>query len=256
MTSRTSSPSIPRLSTSKAATASNPPSRPPSTAPASSSSSSSSTALPDLATLLNLPLRVSLVASGSVPSRTVTGSLYTYDPSTSFAVLSTPSAPSSSSLDSASSSASSSSSSTPFTTRRNYHLIKTSQISHVVVLAPSPDPSLPPASARLPAGPASTPAAVAHRVANAVSTLEREDARVGKGVSREAQDVFDLLSRTLPVRWSGAEIVVLDEVVVDTDAWTVKGAKGSGERIERVGKVLEGIRARLSNGASTPQSSS
>lgn len=48
--------------------------------------------------------------------------------------------------------------------------------------------------------------------------------------------MYDSLSKTLPCRWSGSDIVVLDEVVVDTKSWGVKGGKGSRDRIERVQK--------------------
>lgn len=48
--------------------------------------------------------------------------------------------------------------------------------------------------------------------------------------------MYDSLSKTLPCRWSGSDIVVLDEVVVDTKNWGVKGGKGSRDRIERVQK--------------------
>lgn len=39
-------------------------------------------------------------------------------------------------------------------------------------------------------------------------------ARVGKGVSEEAQALFDALGKTLPVRWHESSIIVLDEVVI------------------------------------------
>ncbi len=58
------------------------------------------------------------------------------------------------------------------------------------------------------------PRALATRTTNAVARLKALDAKGGRGVGREAQDLFDALGRTLPTRWSEQSIVVLDAVVI------------------------------------------
>jgi hypothetical protein len=68
-----------------------------------------------------------------------------------------------------------------------------------------------------------------------------EDARKGKGVSKEAQEIFDRLSRTLPTRWEGKDIVANDSVVIEVpyrpeDCKLLDGAPK--ESLGRVRKVV------------------
>lgn len=184
----------------------------------------------DLATLTNLPLELTLIPSGELPQRTVTGTLWTYDPTTSLVVLSTASSTAPSNPTTAQN---------PPSQKRSYHLVKTNQIKSVVVLSTTPSPdsvSLPPLD-QLRATP---PAELKARLDKAVRADMAERARVGKGVSEEAQALFDALGRTLPVRWHNTSMVVMDEVIISAPygVKNVQGGKGAGERIERVRKVV------------------
>lgn len=145
----------------------------------------------DLGLLLNLPLRLTLVANGSIPERTVDGSLWTYDAALSLVVLSTPSATN--------------------PAKRNYSFVKTPQIKTVVVLSPAPDAAL---SSLADALRQVSPKDAQARVERAVAEDHKRRSKVGKGVTEEAQALFDALGKTLPVRWHETTIVVLDEVVI------------------------------------------
>lgn len=221
----------PSAAGAKAAPSSSTPSVAPSAAP-------TPPPLPDLSTLLNLPLRLTVIATGTIPQRDIEGSLFTYD--SSFVVLAQTSSISPS--------------------KRSYQLIKTSQIKAVVVVSTTPDPSLPSPSTPLSSGPAPSAAELAAKVDKVVAEDRKQRARVGQGVSSEAQALFDALGKTMPVRWHGTSIVVLDEVRLpflsssrdSSDPFctpqvmieepyggeNVKGGKGAADRVERIKRVV------------------
>nr|CAG8434830.1 12802_t:CDS:2 [Entrophospora candida] len=74
-------------------------------------------------------------------------------------------------------------------------------------------------------------------------------ARIGVGVTQEAQDIFDALSKTLPCRWADEKIVVLDEVIINPpyDLENCKASSSASGSLARVRKVLEGEKRRLAN---------
>ncbi|KAI8824937.1 anticodon-binding domain-containing protein [Fimicolochytrium jonesii] len=75
-------------------------------------------------------------------------------------------------------------------------------------------------------------------------------ARIGFGVTPEAQTIFDHLSKTLPTRWRKTSIVIMDEIEINSpynsaDCKVVQGKTNAEASLSRVKKVLEGVRTRL-----------
>ncbi|KAL2789317.1 anticodon-binding domain-containing protein [Aspergillus keveii] len=86
------------------------------------------------------------------------------------------------------------------------------------------------------------------REANAVGKLQESEARRGKGVTREAQDIFDAFSRTMPTRWDGSNIIVADAVAIGAP-YRVDDCRplvaGDTAALTRVRKVLEMERKKI-----------
>ncbi|KAI9246313.1 anticodon-binding domain-containing protein [Helicostylum pulchrum] len=85
------------------------------------------------------------------------------------------------------------------------------------------------------------------REGDALKGFGNEVSKMGVGVTKEGQDIFNALSKTLPCRWSKDTIVVMDEVLI-TPPYSVDNCKAnssSGASLARVKKVLEGERKRL-----------
>ncbi|EEH57278.1 uncharacterized protein MICPUCDRAFT_47278 [Micromonas pusilla CCMP1545] len=80
----------------------------------------------------------------------------------------------------------------------------------------------------------------------AVKAATISAANIGVDVTAEAQDIFDALARTLPCRWEGRSIVVLDEVKISPPyAECVGVATGDPRAVERVQKVLAMEKSKL-----------
>ncbi|KAF3484409.1 uncharacterized protein GIQ15_03733 [Arthroderma uncinatum] len=95
--------------------------------------------------------------------------------------------------------------------------------------------------------------ALRNREASAIARLKEHESSRGKGVSKEAQDLFDAFRRTMPTHWSGTSIVVADSVVIaapygvgDCKTLNLTGRdEVAGTALTRVRKVLEMERKKI-----------
>ncbi|XP_047321937.1 protein LSM12 homolog [Impatiens glandulifera] len=83
------------------------------------------------------------------------------------------------------------------------------------------------------------------REQSAVRQAEIDSERIGVGVTPQAQNLFDALFKTLPVRWDKTVIVVMNEVRVSSPYLPESVSGGTAAANDRVRKVLELERKRL-----------
>ena len=80
------------------------------------------------------------------------------------------------------------------------------------------------------------------RLEDALREAAASAARIGVGVSQEAQALFDALSKTYPACWRDKSIVVMEDVVINEPYTDCTG--GSAVANERVRTVLQALRPR------------
>ncbi|KAF1916335.1 anticodon-binding domain-containing protein [Ampelomyces quisqualis] len=84
-------------------------------------------------------------------------------------------------------------------------------------------------------------AALQAREEQTIREMKKKDAQKGKGVSKEAQELFDAISRTLPTRWADTSIVVNDAVLIQPP-YTLDSIKAPADKVQseaHVRKVVE-----------------
>ncbi|KAF2625119.1 hypothetical protein BU25DRAFT_412917 [Macroventuria anomochaeta] len=84
-------------------------------------------------------------------------------------------------------------------------------------------------------------AALMAREEQTIREMKKKDAQKGKGVSREAQEIFDTLARTLPTRWADNQIVVNDAVLVQPPYTldSIRAPAGKEQSVVQVKKIIE-----------------
>lgn len=131
----------------------------------------------------------------------------------------------------------------------DYHVIPISRIQNFQLLAlPSNSSESPSFTDALPSIQALDARALKQREAKAIGEALDREARRGKGVTREAQDIFDAFSRTMPAHWHGQNIVVADAVTI-APPYRVDDCRplveGDTAALARVRKVLEMERKKI-----------
>ncbi|KAI3661377.1 hypothetical protein MP638_007172 [Amoeboaphelidium occidentale] len=84
---------------------------------------------------------------------------------------------------------------------------------------------------------------------NAIKEIHKQLSRVNKNASSYGQDIFDALAKTLPCRWEGKDIIVMDEVRIKEpyeDCTVLEGKSGS-TAVKHVSKVLKFEKDKLSS---------
>jgi hypothetical protein len=127
----------------------------------------------------------------------------------------------------------------------DYHVIPISRIQNFQLLAlPSNFSESPSFTDALPSIQALDARALKQREAKAVGEALDREARRGKGVTREAQDIFDAFSRTMPAHWHGQNIVVAETVTI-APPYRVDDCRplveGDNAALDRVRKVVSAI---------------
>ncbi|KAJ8109202.1 hypothetical protein OPT61_g7632 [Boeremia exigua] len=84
-------------------------------------------------------------------------------------------------------------------------------------------------------------AALMAREEQTIREMKKKDAQKGKGVSSDAQEIFDILARTLPTRWANDQIVVNDAVLVQPPYTldSIRAPAGKEQSVVQVKKILE-----------------
>ncbi|KAF2012121.1 hypothetical protein BU24DRAFT_270165 [Aaosphaeria arxii CBS 175.79] len=79
------------------------------------------------------------------------------------------------------------------------------------------------------------------REENTIREMKKKDAQKGKGVTKEAQELFDYIARTLPLRWAGTQIVVNEASLIDAPYGlnNIKSAPGKEQSEAHVRKIVE-----------------
>ena len=79
----------------------------------------------------------------------------------------------------------------------------------------------------------------------ALETAKNAIKKLGKGVSHEAQEIFDALNKTMPCEWEHKNILVLGEVLVKPPYSQDSCFSENEAGLTRVKKVLEGEKRKL-----------
>ena len=175
------------------------------------------------------------------PYRSYEGECYSVNPATSLVTVITKPETSSSTY------SSTNSNSNAEEDKKEWHFINTASISDFKVLS-APKPAVPSTASTAPRLENFDQSFLQSRLNKAVANAKEALSRQGKNVSKEAQEIFDAIIKTLPLKWDGQNIVVMEQVVIEKPytAGDCRAFQGTQPAVlERVRKVLENERKKL-----------
>jgi len=133
----------------------------------------------------------------------------------------------------------------------NYHIIPISQIAafHILQLPVEGDRvegSGPGFEGAMPSISKVDMEALRQREENAIKEMKKFEASRGKGVSKEAQEIYDHIARTLPTRWDGTKIIVTDSVIVESPygSENCKAPASKQSALPQIKRVVDGFWAK------------
>ena len=156
---------------------------------------------------------------------TYEGTIFTSDPITNLLVINT---------------------ATPTAATGDYHIIPVSRLQSINIISVpgggGSDASF--VKATPPIGPLNI-ASLRAREETAVRRLQQQQLKQGKNVTAEAQEIFNALDRTMPVKWAGQDIIISDNVLISkpyrTDDCRALDDTVNGSAVQRVRKVVSSI---------------
>ncbi|GAN02847.1 conserved hypothetical protein [Mucor ambiguus] len=86
------------------------------------------------------------------------------------------------------------------------------------------------------------------RESEALKGFQSQVSKIGVGVTKEGQDIFNALSKTLPCRWSKDTIVVMDEILI-TPPYGVDNCKANATSSALLARVKKVCKIRHANGS-------
>eukprot|EP00178_Gracilaria_changii_P024216 TRINITY_DN73004_c0_g1_i1.p1 TRINITY_DN73004_c0_g1~~TRINITY_DN73004_c0_g1_i1.p1 ORF type:complete len:199 (+),score=33.79 TRINITY_DN73004_c0_g1_i1:33-629(+) len=125
--------------------------------------------------------------------------------------------------------------------KNNFKLLRTSAIQQVKLLETAKPNSL---STSFEPNTVSLKS-VQSREEKVLKEMKEEAKKIGVGVTKEGQEIFNALEKTVPCKWEDKNIVVFDTIKIEPP-YDVANCSGSDHTaLERVKKVLEAERNRI-----------
>lgn len=119
----------------------------------------------------------------------------------------------------------------------SFHLIPISSLASVpTILSLAPSSQTSSFAAALPPLAPLPIAALRAREEAAIRAMKEKDMKRGKGVTKEAQEIFDALGKTMPVAWQGTSVLVADSVLVEPP-YRVANCRATGGLDGALGRV-------------------